>query len=132
MNGLNVPLMQRTLAHLEAHPETFVPWFVGSGTGGFADWAAWLHCWGRVGPSSMPLFELPPDVATLPEIVAWGEHQRSWSMVNHGPLVTSWRVGRLLLGTDALLADDLYEGGNTVVDLHRIVGELCAAAGRRR
>lgn len=107
---LNVELLDRTLAHIEAHPEE---WDQGAwrcetglcfaGTAAVLSGAKWLH----------PL----------------GHQQDHWvrGRGSQQSEPAAWRAQRLL-GLDEDQADELFAAHNTLDDLRRIVADLKAAA----
>mgnify|MGYP001587222180 CR=1 FL=1 len=119
--SVNVDLLDRTLAHIEANPEEWEQTAYRCDTGMcFAGWACqlaggrWLTppCdhWGDV------LVAEPADDQ---------ERVRSFDGV-HGTVVLK-RATRLL-GLDFDIARDLFDVGNTLDDLRRIVADIKAGA----
>jgi hypothetical protein len=107
----NVPLLRKTLEHIEAHPQEWdqVRWRCESGmcfagTAADLDGAQWLY---GAGPMLRRREDDPADDRYAPDRL----HVRT--RAQH------------ILGISEDQADDLFEATNTLDDLRRIVGELC-------
>lgn len=117
--AVNVELLQKTLAHIEAHPKLWdQTWWrterVGCGTAYcFAGWAAML--------SGAAFVRLEDRTLSNEFVIPAGGGDSIWIQTYAGQA----------LGISSDKAMDLFNGDNTLADLRRIVGELVAEAGAR-
>lgn len=108
---INVELLDRTLAHIEANPERWDQAVYRCATGMcFAGWACTL---------AGGLWISDDDEVLVAEPGEWPTHQ--WD----GEVVATARVrATRILGLDDAQASDLFSADNTIEDLRRIVAEL--------
>lgn len=116
---INAPLLRQVLAHIEAHPESWHQdhWRCSTGMC-FAGWTAELSGgkWAD-GPSSFLSAYLIPEVGDDPDRV----------QVDGGlgfDVIAADDRARRLLGLDVDDAARLFEGGNRLGDIRRIVADL--------
>jgi len=109
--SVNVELLKKTLAHIEAHPEEWnqLEWCGTSCC--FAGHAALLSGSSRV-----------IDTEGAP-VVLWARVRRP-----DGKLAHVWDVAEQELGLDEARAERLFQADNTIEDLRRIVSDLIADA----
>jgi hypothetical protein len=112
--SINKDLLQRTLQHIEENPEEWdqTDYRCASGMC-FAGWAVTLH--GDTWASEI-------DAARDAWEVAVPEEERS---LFPGRFVYAPARAQQLLGLDSSTAKCLFDGGNDIETLRRIVGELC-------
>lgn len=116
---VNVDLLTKTLAHIEAHPETWYQedWRVRTDCGTaccFAGWAATLDgC----------VWYVRDDDLAEDDLDGWAE-----LITIGGATVGVGEHAAKILGLSRYDADRLFDGGNNLTALRRIVGELIAGA----
>jgi hypothetical protein len=121
---INAPLLRQTLAHIEAHPETWEQAVYRCSTGMcFAGWACALAGGKWVSDATDPAAEyLVPEPA---------DHEGDISTflrVDGTRGVRAERRAARLLGLTDEQADDLFSAGNNILDLREYVSELCGEA----
>jgi len=118
---INVPLLQETLAHIEANPSEWYQKQYRCGTGMcFAGWA--VHLAGGE-------WYAGPESTYASELIAEPDEPNSFTLSDSGALVVHAedRATRLLGLTDEQSATLFYED-NTLADLRRIVADLAKEA----
>lgn len=114
---INVPLLKETLAYIEAHPEEWdqSKWRCGTGAC-FAGHAAILHGakWRNLAPDDMRIIAPGGEVRYVDSYAREALGLKAEVYVDHDG--------------DTEFGVELFDGHNTLDDLRRIVGELCAQA----
>ncbi|GIH91990.1 hypothetical protein ACFFMN_33720 [Planobispora siamensis] len=121
---INVPLLRRVLAQIEAHPQTWYQqtWRCESGMCA-AGWAVEL----ADGEWAFSLRHFAADavIATPEEISAGLSYDLEGKTV-----VDAWLRAERLLGISRIQAAELFEARNSLDDLRHIVGRLIAEVSR--
>lgn len=114
----NWPLLDKTLAHIEANPEQHVQWFYRCRTGMcFAGWAVELDGgkWYSNDPSLYCADLLVTNEEDPPEDCGSFDGTRVIDVADRA---------RRILGLDAEAASDLFAATNTIDDIKMILDEL--------
>jgi hypothetical protein len=122
----NIELLQKTLAHIEAHPETWDQelWVNDCGTTAcFAGHAVQLAGYELISYTDYLSSEIEftdyVEMDSLPEDI-------TAQLNNDYPRVHVQDVARIVLGLSPGQAANLFRTFNTMPDLRRLVAELCA------
>lgn len=120
----NVPLLRKTLEHIEHHPKEWnqAEWRCGSGMC-FAGWACTFDGGQWAFDAANPGVQGVQDLLIAePEDAAF-----AWTVADRSVVHTEERAIRVLGLTDDQ-ADALFAGSNTLDDLRRMVAGLCGEA----
>lgn len=127
----NVPLLKQTLARIEANPAEWTQdsWRCGAGMC-FAGWATQIDggIWYTDDPDSNNRWVgWTPRAAAL--VAEAADHPEDVQEADGRVRVIHIRErAQRILGLDKDRADELFDSGNSLGDIRRIVGELCEEA----
>jgi hypothetical protein len=122
----NVPLLRKTLAHIEANPDQWdqSSWINECGTAFcFAGHAVRLHGGRIVESNDDEAYVVPPLGEEIKDTGGWWVRE-----VGGTPAVYIQEYAQELLGLDYQQGQRLFDALNYLHDLRRIVAELCDAA----